>query len=178
MRSSIRVLVPVVLLPWLLGCVSVAEHGAVLNERVSAGVARHQGDTERIIAALAEVERAALDAHWDALYARVESAYREKRGLGPEDALDADDRRRIAATSAAAYFEIRSAIDARAAELSARTRSNAEALIAMNGEVTRYLASARDLDAAERAVARRYGEMLGLDIEGLLGLAEELIAAR
>lgn len=170
-----RILIPLVLAPLLLGCASIPENAALLNQRVADGIERNQAETDAIIATLAEVERAVLDRHWDELYQRIETAYLAKHGIADASALDHDQRRAIAATAADAHFRIRDAIDAKETELRNRTRANTQTLVDLNGEVTKYLASVHDLDTAEAAVAQRLGELTGVDIHELLGIARDII---
>jgi len=49
----------------LTGCASIPKNGAVLSARVSQGIERNQTETEKIIHALADVERAVLDERWE-----------------------------------------------------------------------------------------------------------------
>lgn len=170
-----RILIPLILAPLLFGCASIPENAALLNQRVSDGIQRNQTETDAIVTALADVERAMLDRHWDELYQRIETAYLAKHNIADPAALDHDQRRAIAATAADAYSRIQDAIEAKEVELLTRTRANTQTLVDLNGEISKYLASVHDLDTAQAAIAQHLGELTGIDIQELLGIARDII---
>jgi hypothetical protein len=142
----------------LAGCTGAEREAALLAHTVETGIDRLHGQQARVIGALAEVERAAVDDEWASMYARAESAYREREGLGEAAALTPTQRMEIAALAAAAREELLDSIDAKQADLLAQSRASVDAVLAMQGELALYLAARAD--AAE--VRRRMLAWLGV----------------
>ena len=159
------------------GCsASVPSQGALLSEKINQGLTRIEQENEKVIAALADVERAILDQRWEQLYASVEQAYLTKHAVAAP-ALTQDDRRKITATASEARQAILDAINAKQAELVARARANTDAVIELNDAIRRYLLSLEELDATQRQITAQLGALTGFDLGGLRGMAEDKLGA-
>ncbi len=161
-------------------CSTIPENGSVLNASISTGIARNQAETEKIITAFADVQRAILDEKWDEIYKKTENEYVARNPSVPSaDNLSHEDRRKIAANAGEVYSTLLGEIAKVEASLIASTRKNSQTLIDMNDEVTKYLASLEDLEEARSAIADKAANALGLDFDDIRakfdGLAEKLV---
>lgn len=158
----------------LIGCSSIPENGALLNAKVSEGIAKNQLETEKIIKALGDVERAILNEKWDDIYAKVEEKYLARHSVAEADLTQAQ-RRAIAANAAKTYYDLRDDISAIEAGLVAKTKANAQAVIDVNDVVTNYLMSLEKLDAATGKIRTKIEDITGIDFSDISGKAVELI---
>lgn len=157
----------------LFGCTSIPENGSMLNQKVSEGIARNQIEVEKIIKALADVERAILDEEWGTIYEKIETEYVTKHRIQPP--LTPEQRRAIAANAAKTYYGLLKQISSIEHTLVSQTRANSEALIAMNDEVSKYLLSVESLDAARKNVESQLKAIVGIDMSSISGLANTLV---
>ena len=159
----------------LAGCSSIPENGSVLNQHVSDGISKNQIEVEKIIAALADVERAILDQEWNAIYVKVENAYMQKHSVADAASLTQDQRRAIAANAAKSYYDLLDSISDVERELVSKTRANSNTIIRINDEVTRYLLSVEEFDAAKSNIKAKLSTIVGIDLSSMSGLANNLI---
>jgi CRISPR/Cas system-associated endonuclease Cas1 len=157
------------------GCSTIPKHASILNEKVSEGIRRNQVETEKIITALADVQRAILDQEWDNLYQKIEQKYMSSKNIADPNSFSDDDRRRIAANAAKTYYDLLGEINLKEYELKLQSRQNAEKLIEINNEISKYLLSLERLDQARNNVLQKLGELTGIDFSKLDGLTKKLI---
>ena len=159
----------------IAGCSTIPENASILNEKVSEGIKRNQVETEKIITALADVQRAILDEEWDNLYQKIEEKYMSSKNITDPSALSQGDRRRIAANAAKTYYGILNKINSKEKILKLQSRQNAEKLIETNDEISKYLLSVVRLDEARANVVQKLGELTGVNISELDGFTKSLI---
>ncbi|MEM5511853.1 hypothetical protein WNY79_03010 [Pseudoalteromonas sp. AS84] len=159
----------------LVGCNNVPEHGAMLNEKVSEGISKNQVEVEGIINALADVERAILDQKWDEIYGKVESKYILKHSVAAAASLTQPQRRAIAANASQTYFNLLDKISEKEQELISATRANSNTIKSINNEVTQYLLSVEELEAAKSNITSKLSELTGYNLSSISGLASNLI---
>jgi len=158
------------------GCTTVPKNGALLSAKLTEGIQRNQSETEKIITALADTQRAILSDNWEIIYAKVERGYREINGLGADAALDDTQRSEVAAVAAKTYYDLRAVIAAKEDELKGATRANAAQLVEINETVQKYLLSVEKLDASRNAVLDKLQKVAGIDFSSITGLAGQLLA--
>ncbi|MFG0273794.1 MAG: hypothetical protein ACF8QF_01925 [Phycisphaerales bacterium] len=134
----------------LVGCAGSEREAALLAQTVETGIDRLHGQQARVIGALGDVERAAVNDEWASMYERAEAGYREREGLGVGDALSAQQRMEVAALAAAAREDLLASIEAKEADLLAQSRASVDAVRAMQGELTLYLQSRADAGEVRR----------------------------
>lgn len=159
----------------LVGCSSIPKHASILNQQVSEGISKNQTEVEKIIKALADVERAILDQKWDMIYAKVENAYIRRHALADAASLTQDQRRAVAANAAKTYYDLLDKISEIERVLVSRTRANSNTIIEINDEVTKYLLSLEELDVAKSNINSKLSNILGVDLSSISGLANNLI---
>lgn len=159
----------------LMGCSSIPKNGAILNQKVSEGISKNQTEVEKIIKALADVERAILDQEWDHIYVKIEKAYMTKNSIASGTALTQDQRKAIAANAAKIYYDLLGKISSVEATLKSQTQANSNTLIEINNEVTKYLLSVENLDSATSNITEKTSHLLGINITSISGLANKLI---
>lgn len=159
----------------LSGCSSIPENGAILNQKVSDGISKNQAETEKIIKALADVERAILDREWDSIYVKIETAYLTKYAIADAASLTQNQRKAIAANAAKTYYDLLDKIAVVETRLVSQTQANSETIIEINDEVTKFLLSTETLDQASNKVKGKLSEIVGIDVTSLPGLAKNLI---
>lgn len=159
----------------IIGCYKIPRNASILNEKVSEGIRRNQVEIEKVITALADVQRAILDQEWDNLYQKIEQKYMSSESIADPSTLTQDDRRRIAANAGKTFYDIKNEISLKENELKLQSRQNAEKLIEINDEVSKYLLSLEKLDEARNNVVQKLGELTGIDFSKLDGLAKKLI---
>ncbi len=162
----------------LTGCASnnlVQKNGSSLNQKVGEGIQKNQVEIEKMIRALADVERAVLDQGWDNVYSRVEKSYMAKHAVTAEASLAQDQRTVIAASAAKTYHNLRGKIAAIENTLISQTRSNSKTIVEINNEVTKYLLAVRNLDSASSNIESKLASMVGINLSGISGLAKSLI---
>lgn len=159
----------------LFGCTSIPQNGSILNQKVSEGITRYQIEVEKIIKALADVERAILNEEWDTIFAKVEKAYMVKHNITSESTLTQIQRRAIAANAAQTYNNLINDIAIIEQTLVSQTQANSKTLIAVNDEVTKYLLSVEELDSARSNITKKIAGIVGIDLTSISGQAEKLI---
>lgn len=159
----------------LAGCSSIPENGSMLNQQVSEGVGKNQTEVEKIIKALADVERAILDQEWNTIYVKAENAYMKKHSVSDAASLTQDQRRAIAVNAAKTYYDLLDRISEVEKQLVSKTRANSNAIIGINNEVTKYLLSVEELDAARSNIKTKLSTMAGIDLSNMSGVANNLI---
>jgi hypothetical protein len=159
----------------LVGCSTVPQNGSVLNRKVSEGINKNQIEVAKIIKALADVERNILNEEWDNIYAKVENKYMVKHAIVNAAFLTQDQRRAIAANAAETYHNLLSDIKGVEETLQSQTQANANILIEINDEVTKYLLSTEKFDEATNNIKNKIAGLLGLDLTSLSGLAKKLV---
>lgn len=174
MKKQIIIVLMLLIMP-LAACSNVPENGSVLNSMVSQGIAKNQLETEKIIKALADVERAVLNEKWDDIYEKTEAKYVADRGLNV-NSLTHEQRRAIAANSSQVYFSLKAEIATIEAGLVAQTQANSNAIIAVNDTVTEYLLSLEKLDVATGKIRNKISSVTGIDFSVIIGKAVELIS--
>lgn len=173
MKKTLLILLLVVV-P-LAGCGTVPKNGSVLNQKVSEGIQKNQLEVEKIIKALADVERAILDQEWDNIYVKVEKAYMTKHSVATAASLTQDQRKAIAANAAKTYYDLLGKIAAIERTLVAQTQANSKTLVETNDEVTKYLLSVEKLDVATSNIKNKLASLVGIDLSSISGLAKNLI---
>src|SRR5260221_4459233 len=113
-------------------CASIPKNGATISTRVSEGIGRMQTENEKVIKALADVERGVLDEKWESIYDKTEAAYRIKHNLTPTANLNREDRINIAVNATAAREEILNDISVTENNLLVQSRANAKTVVQMN----------------------------------------------
>jgi hypothetical protein len=170
------------LLPLLLaalltvGCSTIPKNGALLAAKLGEGLERNQAETEKIIVALADTQRAILGEKWKPIYKSIEDAYMEKHGVADARDLTHDQRRAIATQSGNVWEKLRGEIDAVEAALKKQSRANTAQLVEINSTIQKYLLSLEKLDASQRAVLGRLEGVTGINLGSLTGLAEKLVS--
>lgn len=159
----------------LAGCTTIPRHGSVLNQKVSEGIARNQVETEKIIKALADVERAILDQEWDSIYIKVEKVYMTKNNIMDATQMTQSQRRAIAANAAKTYYDLLNQIAVIENKLISQSRANSQILIEINDEITKYLLSTETLEAARQSIANKLSELVGFDLTSITGVGKKLI---
>lgn len=159
----------------LAGCSTVPKNGSVLNQKVSEGINKNQVEVEKIIKALANVERAILDQEWDNIYIKVEKAYITKHSVAATASLTQDQRKAIAANAAKIYYDLLGEIATIERTLVAQTQTNSKTLVEINDEVTKYLLSVEKLDLATSNIKNKLASLAGIDLSIISGLAKNLI---
>lgn len=159
----------------IAGCSTIPRNASILNEKVSEGIRRNQIEIEKIIMALADVQRAILDQEWDNLYQKIEQKYMSRKSIADPSNLTQDDRKSIAANAAKTYYDLLDEINSKENEIKLQSRQNAEKLIEINDEISKYLLSLEKLDEARNKVVQKLGELTGIDFSKLDGLTKKLI---
>ncbi|MCK4824874.1 hypothetical protein KA005_54485 [bacterium] len=159
----------------IAGCSKIPRNASILNEKVSEGIRRNQVEIEKVITALAEVQRAILDQEWDNIYPKIEQKYMSSKSMTDPSDLTQDDRKKIAANAAKTFYDLKDEIDSKENELKLQSRQNAGKLIEINNEISKYLLSLEKLDDARNNVIQKLGELTGIDFSKLDGLAKKLI---
>ncbi len=159
----------------MAGCSSIPENGSILNQQVSEGIVKNQAEVEKVIKALADVERAILDEEWDTIYLKVENAYLKKNSVADSASLTQDHRRAIAANAAKIYYDLLNEISKLEIDLVSKTRNNSNILIRINDEVTKYLLSLEELEAAKSNIINHLSTMTEIEFSDMSGLAQNLI---
>jgi len=159
----------------LTGCASIPKNGAVLSARVSQGIERNQTETEKIIHALADVERAVLDERWEEMFKKVEDLYRQKHNIAADAPLNFEQRLAVAENATAVRERLRAEIAAIENTLLEQSRANSQKLVEMNNVVTDYLLSLKNLQEANEAMTGLVSQITGIDLTKLKGKAGELI---
>lgn len=169
------------LLPFFLavlftaGCSTIPENGALLAAKLTEGIERNQTETEKIIAALAETQRAILGEKWKSIYKAIEDAYMEQQGVADGKDLTHDQRRAIAVRAGNVWEKLRADIDAVESSLIKQSRANTAQLMEINSTIQKYLLSLEKLDASQRAVISKLEGVTGVNFSSLTGLADQLI---
>ncbi len=158
----------------LLGCTHIPKNASVLNQKVSEGIGRNQLEVEKVIVALADVERGILDQQWDSIYLKIEQKFIEKHSLSVS-ALTHEHRRKIAANAAKTYYNLLEEISSMEKALILQTKANSETLVKTNDQVTQYLLSLESLDDARNNIKQKIGKITGFDISKISGLSKKLI---
>ncbi len=156
----------------LTGCAGIPENAALLSEKINAGITRMHEENAKVITALADVERAILDEHWEQLYAKVEQQYMQKMTIADASAFSQNDRRAITATAATARQDILNDINAKESELLAKSARNRDTVISINNEIRRYLVSLEKLDAARENTKALLSDIVGVDLSSMKGLVK------
>lgn len=125
----------------IAGCYKIPRNASILNEKVSEGIRRNQVEIEKVITALADVQRAILDQEWDNIYPKIEQKYMSSKSIGDPSNLTQDDRKKIAANAAKTYYDLKNEINMKENELKLQSRQNTEKLIEINDEISKYLLS-------------------------------------
>jgi len=159
----------------IAGCSKIPRNASILNEKVSEGIRRNQVEIEKIITALVDVQRAILDQEWDNIYQKIEQKYMSSKSIADPSNLTQDDRKKIAANAAKTYYDLLDEINSKENELKLQSRQNAEKLIEINNEITKYLLSLEKLDEARNNAVQKLGELTGIDFSILDGLTKKLI---
>ena len=160
----------------VFGCARTPASAIALSGQVAQGVRHMQADTERVIAALADTQRAALDDAWEATYASAERRFRESEGIGAAE-LTLAQRTAVAAIAAATRERALGEIATKQAELVDASRANAGAVLAMHDAVTAHLFSIRSAQHTREEVVTLLDSMTGLDIAPALADLSQMIAA-
>lgn len=169
-------LLPILLAALLIvGCSTIPKNGALLAAKLGEGLERNQAETEKIIAALADTQRAILGEKWKPLYKSIEEAYMAKHGVADAKDLTQDQRRAIAVQSGNVWEKLRGEIDAVEAGLIKQSRANTAQLAEINSTIQKYLLSLEKLDASQRAVLGRLEGITGVNLSSLTGLADKLV---
>lgn len=169
-------MLPVLLAALLVnGCSTIPKNGALLAAKLGEGLERNQAETEKIIVALADTQRAILGEKWKPLYKTIEEAYMTKHGVADARDLTQDQRRAIAVQSGNVWEKLRGEIDAVEAGLIKQSRANTAQLVEINSTIQRYLLSLEKLDASQRAVLGKLEGVTGINLSSLTGLAEKLV---
>jgi len=98
-----------------------------------------------------------------------------RKSIADPSNLTQDDRKKIAANAAKTYYDLLDEINSKENELKLQSRQNAEKLIEINDEISKYLLSLEKLDDARNNVVQKLGELTGIDFSKLDGLAKKLI---
>jgi len=159
----------------LAGCPTIPKNGALLAAELTKGLERNQTETEKIITALAEIQRTILSEGWERIHAQVEKGYRAENKLAADAPLNEVQRAEVAAVAAKTYYDLRAVIAAKEADLKAATRGNTTQLIAINETVQKYLLSVEKLDASRTAITGQLQQLTGIDFSSLNGLAGQLL---
>ncbi|MDS1310086.1 hypothetical protein [Marinobacter xiaoshiensis] len=159
----------------LVGCSTIPRNGSILNQQVSDGIIRNQIEVEKIIKALADVERAILDKEWDSLYVKIENAYIAKHSVADGASLTQDQRKSIAANASKVYFGLLHKISDVEKSLISKTNANSKILIEINDEVSRYLLSIQELAEAKININNKLSNMTGVDLSNISGIAHNLV---
>jgi len=157
------------------GCSTIPKNGALLAGKLTEGIERNQRETEKIITALADTQRAILGEKWKSIYQRVETAYMEKHAVADGKELSEDQRRAIATQSGNVWEKLRGDIDAVEANLIKQSRANTAQLVEINSTIQKYLLSLEKLDESRNAVVGKLQEVTGVNLSSLPGLADKLI---
>lgn len=174
-RGLARVLPAFAAVLLFAGCSTIPRNGALLATRLTEGIERNQMETEKIIVAMADVQRTILSEHWEKLHQSIEAGYRSRNGLAAASVLNEQQRGEVAAVAAKTYYDLRGIIAAKEAELVARTRANSRQLTEISGTLQKYLLSLEKLDAAQAAAVASIGKITGVDFSGLGTLANDLL---
>ena len=147
----------------------------MLSASVTQGIQRMEGQTEAMIEALANVERAVLDEGWENMYRSCEAKYRAKNALAADVALSEEQRIQIATIAAAAREQILALIAAKEAELKAQTQKNGQHVIDANHVVQEYLLSLQELDAARSKAEKSIADLTGIEVDKLSRTTERAL---
>jgi len=150
------------------GCTKVPENGAMLSATVTVGIQRMEGQTETMITALADGERAILDERWEEIYKSSESKYRTQNSLTVDGELSQNQRIEVATIAASSREQILGHIAAKETELKAQAQENAKHVIDANHAVQDYLLSLQVLDAARVRAEETIAEVSGTDVDTLM----------
>jgi hypothetical protein len=159
------------------GCAVIPKNGALLSGRVSDGIRRLQAENEKVIGALADVERAILDENWETLYANVERQYMKENSIPDPSRLSQDDRRRISATAAQTRKEILDEVKEKEMDLIRKSRANSEMVITLNEEVRRYLLSLESLKHVRQQTTSLLSQITGIDLTSLHGTVKARLSS-
>jgi hypothetical protein len=159
----------------LTGCVRIPKNASLLSAKVSEGVTRVQTEHEKVIVALANVERGVLDEQWDKIYAKVESGYMQRNSLSDASRMSQDDRRKIAANAAKVRENILSDIAAKEQELKDASRKNSDVVVQINEVVRRYLLSLEKWEEAREKIEGLFKSITGVDFSKIQGVAMDKI---
>ncbi len=146
------------------GCSTIPKNASILNAKVSEGIKRNQIETEKIITALGDIQRAILDEEWDNIYAKTEKKYLSSHSISDPTTLTQQDRNAIAVNASEAYNNLLNEISEREKAIKQQTRQNTEILIEINDEISYYLLSLERLDAARSNVTQLLDNIIGIQI--------------
>jgi hypothetical protein len=159
----------------VVGCQTVPKNGAILAGKLTEGIQRNQAETEKIITALADVQRTILSEHWERVYASVESGYRAKSSLAASVTLSDKHRSEIAAVAAKTYYDLRALISVKEEELKSKSRANSRQLTDIGEGLQKYLLSVEQFETTRNAAVSKLTGIVGVDSSSLNGLAKTLI---
>ena len=160
----------------LAGCSTIPKNASKLSATLTEGIKKNGTECEKIIVALADVQRAILNEKWDDIYARVEKKYFDSRNITDAKTLTEADRRRIAANAAKTFYDLKEDIAAKEKALKLQLQENTTRLVEINDSIQGYLLSLEKLDQSRSAVTKKVSELAGVDLSSLSGYADKLIA--
>lgn len=155
-------------IPCLVACASTPKNGALLASQVTVGIHRMEAETEAMITALGNIERAVLSEAWEELYRSSEAKYRAQEGLPPNAPLTEEQRIDVATVAAKVREDVLVAIADKEQSLKASARENARRVTELNQTVEAYLMSLEELEAAKAKAKGLVAQITGIDVASLV----------
>ncbi|WP_430409279.1 hypothetical protein [Kordia sp.] len=160
---------------FFLSCATIPKNASVLSSSVTQGIERLQSENEKVIKALADVERAILDESWDSIYNKIEAKYRTKNNIANGTSLTRDQTIDIATGAAAVREELLLTIATKERTLILKSKENSQEVININKEVQNYLLSLEKYDEATTQVNALTKKIIGIDPSQVLGTVNDNI---
>ena len=151
----------------LAGCPSIPEGAAALSEQVGVGIERMQEENEKVIRALADVQRGIVDEAWERMYRDAEAQYRHDEGLAAGDVLTEEHRIDVATAAAGLKDDLLAEIKAKEDALLVQSQQNAQQVKALNDTVQDYLVSLEQFRAAREKARELVEQIVGVDVSEL-----------
>ena len=143
----------------VVGCGSIPENGAVLNQKVTEGIERNQAQVENIIAALAQTQRATLEKKWEVIFPLTVKKYMLDKSVSSDNLLTPDQWNDISVNARNVYQGFLDIINDKEETLIYETKENSNTLMEISEEVSRYFLSTKELEIARLNTARKITEL-------------------
>lgn len=169
-----KVLVGLSMVISLTACSTVPKEASLLNDKVSTGIQTYQANVEQIIKQFAASQRAFKDKIWSKLYDDVQAEYIKKHNIADASKLSNYDHKYIARQTQDGFNLLVAEINEKEAALISQSKSNANALITANDEVTKYLMSLETHDESRQKVRESLSKITGIDLSSFAQQLERL----
>ncbi|MBX2831449.1 MAG: hypothetical protein KTR23_09765 [Rhodospirillales bacterium] len=169
MRSITVKSVAIASMTFTSACANIPIGAESANSAVSIGVQRLSADTETILDAYRQSLRLAVQAEFSHIHDAAEDSVRAKRGVAAGTPLNDDQRQEVSGIVLIVFEKAHELIDQKIAETKATVQKNTATVKTANDEITKLLASARQVGTARSEIIETMKDLVPLpDISGLI----------